>query len=375
MDEAEFHSLIDRAFAALRNGDDVRAVAIGDQLVAAAPEDAVARAIRAQALLGTDAAEESLDEARRAVDLAPNDERAHLLLGLGRLADPAAHAGPAIVSAGDRALSGRRPAMLSEYAWFMATERGPRLAEQAAQDAVEADAGSSTAWAALGLAQYRLHRRQDAEGSVRRALKLNPNDIYAQSAMVALLQDRHEDAKAGALAELVGEHAGAEELAESVRKAAKQRQIARMLVERKVDVGGPVREPRTFRWIWLLIGAGLLAPLANLIDPRGAYAVALITLLLLFSAAAFLGLREKNLPAPFGRGAGGEGLVAMHEQETLSREARRMNRRFQALLIVSTAGLSWLLMMVLHECGHMAHGWPQAALRSPTCEAVCCGLQ
>ncbi len=280
MDEAEFHRLIDRAFAALRDGDDVRAVAIGDQLVAAAPDDAVVRAIRAQALLGADSPEESLEEARRAVDLAPADERVYLLQALAawrsaRLTLAQTSFQRAIE------LSGRRPAMLSEYAWFMATQRGPKPAHEAAQEAVAADADSSTAWAALGLAQYRLHRRGEAEASLRRALELNPNDIYAQSAMVALLQDRHEDVKAEALAGLVGEHAGAEELLASVRKNAKQRQIARMLVERKVDVDAPDREPRSFAWIWLLGGASLVALLVSLVDVRGAYVVAAITLLLL----------------------------------------------------------------------------------------------
>ncbi len=34
-----------------------------------------------------------------------------------------------------------------------------------------------------------------------------------------------------------------------------------------------------------------------------------------------------------------------------------MDRCFQALFMISTTGLSWLLMMVLHECGHVLHGW------------------
>ncbi len=38
-----------------------------------------------------------------------------------------------------------------------------------------------------------------------------------------------------------------------------------------------------------------------------------------------------------------------------------MNRFFQALLIVSLAGLSWLSMMALHECGHVGHGWLSGA--------------
>jgi hypothetical protein len=34
-----------------------------------------------------------------------------------------------------------------------------------------------------------------------------------------------------------------------------------------------------------------------------------------------------------------------------------VERGFKALLMVATVGLSWLLMMVLHECGHVLHGW------------------
>ena len=41
-----------------------------------------------------------------------------------------------------------------------------------------------------------------------------------------------------------------------------------------------------------------------------------------------------------------------------------MNRFFQALLIFSTAGLSWLSMMALHECGHVLNGWLSGATLS-----------
>ena len=34
-----------------------------------------------------------------------------------------------------------------------------------------------------------------------------------------------------------------------------------------------------------------------------------------------------------------------------------MDRCFQALLMFSTAGLSWLLMMAFHELGHVLQGW------------------
>ncbi len=237
---------------------------MGDQLVAARPEHAVARAIRAQALLGADSPEESFQEARSGGRI----WRRTTSTPIGSLALAAWRTGGSLAQESfQRAIelsSGRtgRPwsAMLSEYAWFMANERGPKLAEQAAREAVEADAGSSTAWAALGLAQFRLHRREEAEASLRRALELNPNDIYAQSAMVALLQDRRDDRKAEALAGLLQEHAGTEELVASVRDEAKQRQIARMLVERKVDLDQLVSEPRHYGWIWVAAGGDVRRP-------------------------------------------------------------------------------------------------------------------
>lgn len=38
-----------------------------------------------------------------------------------------------------------------------------------------------------------------------------------------------------------------------------------------------------------------------------------------------------------------------------------MDRCFQALLIFSTAALSWLLMLAVHEAGHVLHGWLSGA--------------
>lgn len=38
-----------------------------------------------------------------------------------------------------------------------------------------------------------------------------------------------------------------------------------------------------------------------------------------------------------------------------------MDRCFQTLLMLSMAGFSWLSMMVLHECGHVMHGWISGA--------------
>ncbi len=287
MDESDVHDGIDRATAALREGDYIRALALGDQLVAARPEHAVIRAIRAQALLGADAPEESLQEASRAVELAPADGHAHLLLALAAWRTGRIRASQ---ESFHRAIerSNHRPAILSEYAWFMANERGPKMAEEAAREAVEADADNSTAWAALGLAQFRLHRRREAETCLRRALALNPNDIYAQSAMVAFLQDRRDDRNAEALLRLLQEYAGTEEMVASVRDEAKRRQIARMLVERNVDPDQLVSEPRRYGWIWLLAGGACVAMVSYLMNPWAPTIVVLLTLFLLVAMRRWL---------------------------------------------------------------------------------------
>jgi len=288
--EREIQALIDQALQALRRDDHVRAVAIADQLAAVAPEHAVVRAIRAQALLGSEDGEEALAEARRAVELGGEDPFAHLLLGMA-----AWRCEKHTLAQGslERALelSRRDPKFLAEYAWFMASQRGPRPAEEAAREAVDADAASSVAWAALGLAQYRLHRRDDAEASLHRALKLDPNDIYAQSAMVVLLQDRRQDDKAVALAKLLEDSPGTEEFVEAVRSEAKQRQIAKMLLERNVVIPERSGESPRRRWLWVCIAAVMISGMLILLNPRHPATIVLcviIPLYLLWRARQFL---------------------------------------------------------------------------------------
>ncbi|MBN2474622.1 MAG: tetratricopeptide repeat protein [Pirellulales bacterium] len=278
MAPSPLRELSEQAFDALRRGDHVRAVAIADQLAAAAPDNPVVRAIRAQALLGADAGEEAVAEARRAVELDENNEYAQRLLGL------AAWRAERLTLAQqsfERALklSGRRPELLAEYAWFMASERGPRLAEAAAQEAVAADRGSSTAWAALGLAQYRLHRREEAEASLRQALKLDPNDFYAQSAMVVLLQESRRDRQAEALADLLQDVPGTEEFIESVRREAKQRRIAKMLVERKALPEPPPDDSPRRRAMWVVTLALMIAGICLLVQPDDPRAIVICVIL------------------------------------------------------------------------------------------------
>lgn len=267
VDAYEFQDLCDEALTALRDADYVRAVALADQLVAAKPDDAVVRGIRAQALLGADAGEDAVEEARRAVQIDPNSRYAHRLLGLsawraGRLTLAQESFEQAIE------LSGRRPELLAEYAWFMATERGPRPAERAAQEAVDADPESATAWAALGLAQHKLHRRREAEASLGRALKLDPNDLYAQGAMAALLQDLRRDPQAEALAELLEEVPGTEQLVEEIHREAKRRQVARMLVERQAMPTAPSPFFTRRLGVWLLMACTMIVGLVVLVHPE-----------------------------------------------------------------------------------------------------------
>jgi Tfp pilus assembly protein PilF len=242
---------IDEALAALRQGDDVRAVALTDQLATALPGDPVVRAMRAQALLSGEMADEAFEEARRAVELDDDNEYAQRLLGLAAWrAERLSVAQRALERAVE--LSGRRPEILADYAWFMASQRGPKLALSAARQAVEADENSSTAWAAMGLTEWRLRHRREAEASLRRALRLNPNDLYAQSAMLVLLEDKRQDAQAEALAELLQDIPGTEDLIESVRSEAKRRRVAGILVERNL-----MHEPeRPDAWrqliVWLI---------------------------------------------------------------------------------------------------------------------------
>jgi len=284
MDRAEIQRLIDEALGALQRGEDIRAVAITDQLAAAVPDDAVVRAIRAQALLGGETAEEALAEARRAVELDPGSDYARRVLGLAAWREQRLTLAQ---ESFERAmeLSGRRGDVLAEYAWFMASQRGPRLAEQAARQAVEADETSSTAWAALGLTQYRLHRRKQAEESLRRALALDPNDLYAQSAMAVLLQEKGENAQAQALADLIEGTPGTEQFVAEVREEARRRQFERLLVERNLLVRRHETNLARRLATWLLVIAGIAAALYLFLQLRGPGAfiiVIVIPLLLLW---------------------------------------------------------------------------------------------
>jgi Tfp pilus assembly protein PilF len=264
VEERRIEVLTAEALEALDRGDYVRAIAITDQLASEAPDDPLIHIVRARALLVGGDAEEALAAGQKAVQLDPAGSKAHSLLGvaawrLGRLSLAQQSFETAVRNSGEQA------GTLIDFAWFMASERGPRLAEDAALEAVAAAEDSSTAWAALGLSQLRLHRRDDAEESLRRALELDPNDPYAQFAMTRLLQDRRDNDNAVALADILQETPGTQSIVEEIRKEAKQRHVACKLVERGAYPALD-RHDRGYRpWLWLA-GAifAILALLATL---------------------------------------------------------------------------------------------------------------
>ena len=276
VEERRIEVLTDEALEALERGDHVRAIAITDQLVCEAPKDSLIHLLRARALLVGGDPEEALEAARTAAEHAPSSSKAHSLLGVAawRL-ERLTLAQQAFENAVRNSPEQTGP--LIDFAWFMASERGPRLAEDAALEAVAAAEDSSTAWAALGLTQFRLHRRDDAERSLQRALELDPNDPYAQYAMTRLLQDRRDDAQAVHLASILQDTPGTQAIVEEIQKEAKQRQVARKLVERGAF---PTieRHDRGYRpWFWLLAAVIVIAVLLLTINPTSPQAIFLCT--------------------------------------------------------------------------------------------------
>jgi Tfp pilus assembly protein PilF len=267
MDSSRVQAMIDEATAALQVGDFVRALAVADQLAAEWPENSRGRAIRARALLASGNGEEAFQEARLAVELAPADAPsqavlAHAAWQTQRLSlaqtsfEKAVH------------LSERNATFLQEFAWFMASERGPRLAEKIVRQALAADERSATAWAALGLCQFRAHQRSEAETSLRRALELNPRDVYARSVMAALLQERGKNRKAEALADMLEDHPGTEEFVESVRQEAKTREIAGKLLERRIEFVDRLPAKRSYFWLGTAATAAGIALILYLGHPE-----------------------------------------------------------------------------------------------------------
>jgi Tfp pilus assembly protein PilF len=256
----DIERLASEAGEALAANQYVRALALLDQLQAIDADNAVVHQLRANVLLAMGNNEAALIEAEHAARLAPTDKQAPLLVA--RTAWRMGATGKA-QSAFERAikLSSPEPALLAEYAVFMAWERGPRPAELAAREALAANEQSAEAWAALGLAQHRMHRASAADASLKRALQLDPNSSMAQSAMVIVLRDQHQDAKAAALVEIMQDEPANAGFVAAMRKDLRGRKAVKKLLERPEVQQQIFRDPtiaprRTVAWLAILLAVG-----------------------------------------------------------------------------------------------------------------------
>lgn len=253
----EIEKLACEAGEALTAGQYVRALALLDQLLAVDAGNALIHQLRANVLLAMGNNEAALTEAEQAARLAPGDKQAPLLVA--RTAWRMGATGKA-QSAFERAmkLSPPEPALLAEYAVFMAWERGPRPAELAAREALAANESSAEAWAALGLAQHRMHRASAAQASLKRALQLDPNSSMAQSAMVIVLRAQHQDAKAAALVEIMQDEPANAGFVAAMRKDLRGRKAVKTLLERpevQREIFRDLTETprRTVAWLAILL--------------------------------------------------------------------------------------------------------------------------
>lgn len=255
MASEDLQRLAEDALAALRGGNPLRALALADQLVEAAPDVAAPYAIRASALLASDSPEAAVDDARRACQLNPDDVAAPLLLAqaawrCGNIGQAQQAFELAVVH------SSRDPSILADYAWFLALHRAPRVAEEAARDAVRAGSDSAVAWAALGLAQHRLHQPSLAKNTLKRALQLDPNDARAQAANLIVLEERGEAASAAALAQLMADNPDNAQLVDCVQRQARQRRAWAMTAGSPLAIQFP-RPARVLAW-WFWFAGGML---------------------------------------------------------------------------------------------------------------------
>jgi Tfp pilus assembly protein PilF len=227
--------VLERAQLALQSGNYEAALALTEEILEHAQVLPEIWEVRAQALSHLGRVQEAVEAARRYCSTRPEDSTAYWELATiawrgGRLG----LAQQAMEKALE--LTDRNPGLLAEYAWFMAFERGPRLAEAVAREAVSRAPESATAWAALGLALLRLHRIHEAEDALGRALRLDPNDPCAQCGMLFLLKEQRKNKSALALSMIMEDIPEAKPLASEVRREITRRLIAQKLVERGVEL-------------------------------------------------------------------------------------------------------------------------------------------
>lgn len=207
MNVESYHSLTNQAAQALGEGRPQQALATLDQLVSRYPMKGAVHALRAEALRLMGELEQAYEEARVAVGLDPNSIVGHQALadsawGIDRLSQAQSSYERIIELELDPQ---RLAAAWVRYALFMAYERAPRVAEKAAMKAIDAAPDQPDAWAALGMAQYRDKRADEAEQSLNEALQLDPDSVHCRWVLANIFKWTGQDEKAAALAKLLAE--------------------------------------------------------------------------------------------------------------------------------------------------------------------------
>lgn len=249
MDPVEREEWLRTLLVALDHQEFFRALSLADQWVTEDPRDTVARSMRAYTLLRLGRSRDALEDARRAMELAPDDPA---VLSLFAQAAEAENRFSWAQAAWEQAvqLSGETPELLRRFARFMIQHRGPRLALAAAQQAAQADPENAEGWSLLAAAQFRMHQYQDAEASLKRALALDPNHVEAQALMARFLLLRGKQDQALALSQLLDDSEEARPVADWVRSEVKKRKLEQLLVERSLDLTAR----RLERSLWTRLG-------------------------------------------------------------------------------------------------------------------------
>ena len=243
MDESRNQGIDRRgALAPSRRGRYVRALALADQLTAAAPDNPVVRAIRAQALLKSDAGEDAVGRGppgRRAGPRTANRRRRSWASPPGVRASSRLRSsrwsGRSSCRGGSRACWSTTPGSWRPSGALGRPSRRPP--KRSARPPSRRRPGPRS-----GLAQFRLHRRQEAEASLRKALESGPQrPLRPVGHGQRCLQDKRQDKQAVALTHLLEETPGTEQIVAGVRQEAKRRQVAKKLVERNALPGPGLR--------------------------------------------------------------------------------------------------------------------------------------
>jgi Tfp pilus assembly protein PilF len=225
MKPEDVEKLAKRAFEAFMAEKHVLGLALTDQLIEAVPTNATFRCWQVYGLLDGGQPQEAVEAARRAVQVAPGAFETHLVLAQSLwTCDNPNEAQREFEQA--ISLSRGHPYVLSEYASFLAIDRDAADAHRVAEEAIKANPNSADAWAALGVAQYRLQRIPEAKSSLRRSLELNPASNRAALAMQAVLSEVARRKGAAALRDMIKDIPEAGQLAAELCRQVQRREEA-----------------------------------------------------------------------------------------------------------------------------------------------------